>query len=92
MKLNQEATNLTQKAELKIHNLKFVIFNEKILKFDKNFEKINRSILGSINKIPNSLILTDDAQINNFLSVFEFKNRDHSPKMKFNLQNKSKWV
>jgi hypothetical protein len=44
MKLNEEATNLTQKAELKIHNLKFVIFNEKILKFDKNFEKINRSI------------------------------------------------
>lgn len=39
IKLNEEANNLIKKAEIEIQNLKDVIFDGKLLKFAKNFEK-----------------------------------------------------
>ena len=56
-KANEEATNFIKKAELEIENLKDIIFDGQIFKFDKNNEKIKKSILGEstvINKKMNS--------------------------------------
>ena len=45
MKSNEEASNLIKKADLEILNLKDFIFDSR-LKFEKNNDKINKSILG----------------------------------------------
>ncbi len=50
-KSNEEADNLVKKAELEIENLKNSIFDGNILKFERNTEKINDTILGMLKKI-----------------------------------------
>jgi len=45
-KLNEKATNLIKKVEKETQNLIDVIFDGKILKFEKNKNEINISILG----------------------------------------------
>ncbi len=54
-KANKEAKNLIKKAEFEIENLKEIIFDGKIFKFDKNNQKINKSILGESKIFNNSL-------------------------------------
>lgn len=53
IKTNDEANKLIKKAELEIQNLKNVIFDGKILSFETNNEKFNKSILG-LSKITNN--------------------------------------
>jgi hypothetical protein len=48
IKSNEEATDLIKKAELELEKLKDVIFDRKILSFEKSSNKINNSILGVI--------------------------------------------
>ena len=47
-KSNEEANNLVKKAELEIENLKNIIFDGNIMKFVRNNEKINETILGRL--------------------------------------------
>jgi hypothetical protein len=57
----EEATNLIIKSELEIQKLKDIIFDGKLLIFEKNFNKINKSILGEaclINTNYDSIILS----------------------------------
>ena len=73
-KSNDEAKNLTKKAELEIQNLKNIIFDGKLFIFEKNYEKINKSVLGSTrikNKI-NFSILLDRHQTKELMSLCEF--------------------
>jgi hypothetical protein len=76
IKSNEEATNLIKKAELEIENLKDVIFDGKILKFEKNKDKINRSILGltqiTNTSIMDSVILEDRLKIKELIVLCEF--------------------
>jgi hypothetical protein len=74
-KANEEAANLIKKAELEIENLKDIIFDGQIFKFDKNNEKIKKSILGEstvINKKMNSAILSEKYQTKQLMSLCEF--------------------
>jgi hypothetical protein len=57
-KANEEAKNLTKMAELEIENLKDIIFDGKIFKFEKNDQKINKSILGISKIVDNRMNLT----------------------------------
>jgi len=57
-KANEEAKNLIKKAEFEIENLKDIIFDGKIFKFDKNNQKINKSILGISKIVDNRMNLT----------------------------------
>jgi hypothetical protein len=64
-KANEEATNFIKKAELEIENLKDIIFDGQIFMFEKNNQKIDKSILGEstfINKKMNSAILSEKYQ------------------------------
>ncbi len=74
-KLDDDATNLIEKAEVEIRNLKSVIFDGRFFKFEKNKDKIKRSVLGrtavEYKKI-DSLILIDNYQINRLLTLCEF--------------------
>jgi hypothetical protein len=73
-KANEEATNLIKKAELEIENLKDIIFEGQIFKFEKNNEKISKSILG-VSKIfdkKNSTILLEKYQTEQLMSLCEF--------------------
>ena len=45
-KLNEDATHLIKKTELDIKNLENVIFEKKFFKFEKNKERLNKSIFG----------------------------------------------
>jgi hypothetical protein len=75
MKSNEEAYVLIKKAELEIENLKDTIFDGKLFKFEKNIEKLNKSILGKtkIEKLMiDSVILLNKLQINNLMSLCEF--------------------
>jgi hypothetical protein len=75
IKSNEDAKNLIEKAEIRIQKLKDVIFNGHLFSFEKNKDKINRSILGItlVNDIKlDSLILTDQAQIKHLLTLCEF--------------------
>jgi hypothetical protein len=76
-KVNEEATNLIKRAEEEIQNLKDIIFDGKIFMFEKNNEKINKSILGvskiSDNNIINSAILSEKYQTKQLMSLCEFK-------------------
>jgi hypothetical protein len=73
-KSNQEATKLIKKAEIEIENLKDIIFNGNILKFEKNNEKINETIFGKLksNKMMDSLILSNCSQQKKLFSLCEF--------------------
>jgi len=81
-KSNEEADNLVKKAELEIENLKNSIFDGNILKFERNTEKINDTILGMLkkNKIIDSLIISNHSEQKQLLSLCEF-----SLNQKFNL-------
>ncbi len=67
IKANNNAINLIKKADLEIQNLKDAIFDGSLLMFEKNNEKINKSILGRIkaDKMIDSLILSNHGH--NFL-------------------------
>jgi hypothetical protein len=71
---NEEATKLIKKAEIEIKNLKDIIFNGNILKFEKNNEKINESILGRLktNKLIHSLILSSQSHQKKLVLLCEF--------------------
>jgi len=73
-KSNEEATNLIKKAEIEIENLKDIIFNENILKFEKNNEKINKNIYGKLktNKLIHSLILSSQSHQKKLFLLCEF--------------------
>jgi hypothetical protein len=74
-KANEKSRNLIKKAEEEIQNLKEIIFDGKIFKFDKNNYKINKSILGStkiINNKMSSLILSGRNQVNQLMSLCTF--------------------
>ncbi len=75
LKLNEEATSLIKKAELDMEELKNKIFDGKFFEFEKNSQKINKSILG-ISKIKsiemNSVILSDRNQIKDLMLLCEF--------------------
>jgi hypothetical protein len=68
---NEEALNLVKKAELEIENLKNIIFDGNILKFERNNEKINENILGTLktDKIIDSLIISNQVKL---FSLCEF--------------------
>jgi len=68
---NEEALNLVKKAELEINNLKNIIFDRNILKFERNNEKINESLLGTLktDKIIDSLIISNQEKL---FSLCEF--------------------
>jgi hypothetical protein len=72
---NEDVINLIKKAESEIENLKDVIFNGSILKFDKNKQQVNNLILGSIKieklKI-DSFILLNCSQNKMLMSLCEF--------------------
>jgi len=70
-KLNEDATHLIKKTELEIKILKIAIFDEKFLKFEKNKERLNKSIFG-VTKIEsmNSLLTRDQMKI--LFSLCEF--------------------
>jgi hypothetical protein len=73
-KANEEATNFIKKAELEIENLKDIIFDGQIFMFEKNNEKISKSILG-VSKIfdkKNSTILLEKYQTEQLMSLCEF--------------------
>ena len=73
-KSNEEATNMAKKAELEIENLKNIIFDGNILKFERNTEKINDAILGKLNKnkMIDSLIISNHSEQKQLLSLCEF--------------------
>jgi hypothetical protein len=70
----EEATNLVKKAKLEIENLKNIIFDGNILKFERNNEKINETILGRLkkNKMIDSLIISNHSEQKQLLSLCEF--------------------
>jgi hypothetical protein len=74
VKLNEDAANLMNKVESEVNNLKDIIFDGKFLVFEKNKEKIMKSILGftKIDKIIDSEILLNKTQIKELLSLCEF--------------------
>ena len=64
---------MIKKAELKLKKLKNVIFDGKILKFEKNSCKIDEIILGvMINTRMHSIILHGKNQFNDLISLCEF--------------------
>jgi hypothetical protein len=75
IKANEKAKALIQKTEFGIKNLKISIFDGKLLKFEKNNEKLNKSILG-ITKVPiirfDSVILKESYQFRDLLFLCEF--------------------
>jgi hypothetical protein len=69
----EKATNLIKKAELKFKKLKNVIFDGKILKFEKNSCKLDESILGvMIDSRIHSNILAGINQFKDLISLCEF--------------------
>jgi hypothetical protein len=73
IKANNNAINLIKKADLEIQNLKDAIFDGSLLMFEKNNEKINKSILGRIkaDKMIDSLILSNQSQQKKLFSLCE---------------------
>jgi hypothetical protein len=73
-KSNEEATNLIKRAELEIENLKSIIFDENILNFEKNNEKLNETMFGTLktDKMIDFLILSKQSQIKKLFSLCEF--------------------
>jgi len=73
-KSNEEAANLIKKAELEIENLKNMILNGDILKFERNNKKINETIFGKLksNKMMDSLILSSRGRQKKLFLLCEF--------------------
>jgi hypothetical protein len=73
VKSNEEATSLIKKADIDIQNLKYVIFDGNILKFERKIQKIINKSIFNISKsvIIDSLILSDKNLIKNLLSLCE---------------------
>jgi len=72
----EEATNLIIKSELEIQNLKDIIFDGKILIFEENSDKLNKSILGVAKMTKNgmnSIILPEKNQIENLIELCDFQ-------------------
>ncbi len=76
LKSKVEASCLITKAKMEIDNLKTVIFDGRFFKFERNKEKIKRSILGT-SKVLNttiidSVILVELEKFRNLMSLCEF--------------------
>jgi hypothetical protein len=74
IKSSEEATNLIKKAELEIENLKNIIFDGRFLMFEKNSQKIEKSILG-ITKVHftiDSVFLSGLEQFRDLMSLCGF--------------------
>jgi hypothetical protein len=73
-KSNEEAANLIKRADIEIENLKSIIFDRNILKFEKNNEKLNDTIFGTLKtyKMINFLILSKQSQVKKLFSLCEF--------------------
>jgi len=73
----KETIRLIQKTDLDIQNLKDILFNGYIFKFEKNSERINESILGIIKKVNltrmDSIILSDRDQIKDLIRLCDFQ-------------------
>jgi hypothetical protein len=69
-----DAKNLIKKVEFEIENLKDVIFNRSILKFDKNNDKVGKSILGStkLEHMIDSLIILNRSQMKELMFLCQF--------------------
>jgi len=69
-----DAKNLIKKVEFEIENLKDVIFNRSILKFEKNNDKVGKSILGStkLEHMIDSLIILNRSQMKELMSLCQF--------------------
>ena len=78
LKSTNEATNLIKKAELEIDNLRTIIFDGRFLIFEKNNDKINKSILGKTKELNTirihfySVILTELEQFKDLMNLCEF--------------------
>jgi len=74
VKLKKEATNLMKKADRNIQDLKNVIFDGNILKFERNNGKINKNILGVLKakRIIDSNILFGKYQTKELFTLCEF--------------------
>jgi hypothetical protein len=75
IKSNEEAISWTKKADSTFAELKNLIFSGKFLKFEKNEQILNESILGSIiieDVRIKSNILSSSDQINDLISLCEF--------------------
>jgi hypothetical protein len=72
IKSNEEATSLIKKAELEIQNLKDTIFDGKLFMFEKNYDKLSKSILG-VTKVVytkmDSIILSGRDQIKDLITL-----------------------
>jgi hypothetical protein len=67
----EEATSLIEKAEIETQNLKEIVFDGKLFKFEKNIEKLDKSILG-ITKLESMKSLLNTDQMAKLLSLCEF--------------------
>jgi len=77
----EEATNLIIKSELEIQKLKDIIFDGKLLIFEKNFNKINKSILGEaclINTNYDSIILSGLDQKTDLIKLCDIPSTESS--------------
>ena len=74
IKKDKEATSC--RAEQELQKLKDVIFDEKIFIFEKNYDKVNVSILGKAfhltGKIDSALV-SDKNQFNDLMDLCEFQ-------------------
>jgi hypothetical protein len=64
----EEATSLIKKAEIETQNLKDIVFDGKLFKFEKNIEKLDKSILGITKLEPVKSLLIKD-QMEKLLSL-----------------------
>ncbi len=64
----EEATSLIKKAEIETQNLKDIVFDGKLFKFEKNIEKLDKSILG-ITKLESMKSLLNTDQMAKLLST-----------------------
>jgi len=74
-KANEEASSLIKKAEFEIENLKDIIFDGQIFKFNRNNQKINKSILGESTIIDSRVIpaiLSEKYQIIQLMFLCKF--------------------
>lgn len=73
----EEAASLINKTDLKFQDLKDILFNGNIFKFERNSERINESLLGIIKKVIgariDSIILSDRDQIKYLIRSCDFE-------------------
>ena len=75
-KSNEEAIRLIRNADLKIKNFKDIFFDGKLFIFKKNYDKINKSILGVeyvISTNIDSIILSGRDQIKDLITLCDFQ-------------------